>query len=77
MLKKPDPARDRLVLAAMDARDLLRQIAPELGARRAEAEHVAELLKMALKDPDGRRQRRRNADSWRSGGLWSTLQNQR
>jgi hypothetical protein len=74
MLKKPDPARDRLVLAAMDARDLLRAIAPELGARRAEAEHVAELLKAALKNPGGSRQRRRNDAAWRSGGLWSVLE---
>jgi hypothetical protein len=53
MSKKPDPARDRLMLAAMDARDLLRTLAPELGARRAEAEHVADLLVHALKDPGG------------------------
>jgi hypothetical protein len=29
MSKKANPARDRLMLAAMDARDLLRTIAPE------------------------------------------------
>ena len=60
-----------------DARDLLRAIAPELGPRRAEAEHVADLLKAALKDPHGSRRTRRNDAEWKSGGLWSVLQDPR
>jgi hypothetical protein len=77
MSKKATPARDRLMLAAIDARDLWRAIAPELGPRRAEAEHVAELLVHALKDPGGSRQRRRNDAAWKHAGLWSVLQDSR
>jgi hypothetical protein len=73
MSKKATPARDRLMLAAIDARDLWR--APELGPRRAE--HVAELLVHALKDPGGSRQRRRNDAAWKHAGLWSVLQDSR
>jgi hypothetical protein len=72
----------RLARAATDARDWLRVLVLELDgipatcdpggllARiRTRAAVHAEGLKGALKSPDGPRDRR-NADSWRNGGLW-------
>jgi hypothetical protein len=78
----------RLASAAADARDSLRALIPRLEAAiaagnvstelleemRAVAVRHAESLRLALKAPEGSRRTRRNDAAWRSGGLWSALQ---